>query len=256
MTSRPAIAVTATSEIIRHVPRTRANVAYTDALLQSGARPYILPVVAPEHARDLLDGMQALLLTGGEDVEPHHYAQPPHATLGEIHEPRDAFELALVRAARARRLPTLAICRGIQIANVALGGTLVQDLPSEWGGSLAHDGPWPRTTRVHEITVAGTSRLAHLMGATTIRVNSFHHQALGELASGFAAVAHAPDGVIEGAEWVHDDWWLVGVQWHPEELTGTAEVWNRALFDGFIQAALGAAPVGAISSTAASAPRS
>jgi putative glutamine amidotransferase len=256
VTPRPAIAVTATSEIIRHVPRTRANVAYTDALLQAGARPYILPVVNPEHAHDLLDGMQALLLTGGEDVDPRHYAQPPHAALGETHEPRDACELALVHAARERRLPTLAICRGNQLANVALGGTLVQDVPTQCAGSLAHDGPWPRTTRVHEVMVTDASRLAGLVGATRLRVNSFHHQALGELASGFAAVAHAPDGVIEGAEWVHDDWWLVGVQWHPEELTGTTESWDRALFAGFIQAALDAAPLGAISSTAASAPHS
>ncbi len=252
MNSRPAIAVTATSETIRHVPRTRANVAYTDALLQAGARPYILPVVAPEHADELLDGMQALLLTGGEDVNPRHYAQTPHSTLGEIHELRDAFELALVLAARARRLPTLAVCRGIQVANVALGGTLVQDLPSEWIGALAHDGPWPRAARVHEVTVASTSRLARLVGATTLHVNSFHHQALGQLANDFAAVAHAPDGVIEGAEWVRDDWWLVGVQWHPEELTRTAESWDRALFAGFVQAALDA-PAGGLSSTAASA---
>lgn len=232
----PSVAVTATTETIRGVPRTRANVTYTAALHAAGLRPYILPVLGPDDADALLDGMDGLLLTGGEDVAPAHYGTAPHPALGEVHAERDAFELALVRAAYARRLPTLAICRGVQVLNVALGGTLVQDLPSEWAGALAHDGTWERSARVHDVTVDPASRLSAALGATSLRINSMHHQALAGVASAVRAVAHAPDGVIEGVESARDDWWMLGAQWHPEELTGTAEEWDRALFAAFARA--------------------
>src|SRR4051812_19618257 len=194
------VALTATTETIRGVPRTRANVSYTDAARSAGLRPYILPVLGPDDADALLEGMAGLVLTGGEDVDPRHYGIAPHPALGEIHEARDAFELALVRAARGRRLPTLAICRGVQIANVALGGTLVQDLPSERPSTVAHDGEWERSARVHPVTIDAGSALAGAIGGTTLSINSLHHQAIASVADGLAAVAHAPDGVIEGVE--------------------------------------------------------
>jgi putative glutamine amidotransferase len=227
------IALTATTEIIRGVPRTRANVSYTDAARSAGLRPYILPVLDPRDADALLEGMSGLILTGGEDVDPSHYRAAPHPALGEVHAGRDAFELALVRAAKARRLPTLAICRGVQILNVALGGTLVQDLPSEWERPIAHDGDWDRTSRVHAVKVAEGSRLASALDATVLEVNSLHHQAIGRVAAEVTAVAHAPDGVIEAVEATGDAWWMVGVQWHPEELVGGAAEWDRALLAAF-----------------------
>jgi putative glutamine amidotransferase len=153
-----------------------------------------------------------------------------------VHADRDAFEIALVLAARARRLPTLAICRGVQVANVALGGTLVQDLPSEWPNSIPHDGEWGRDDRVHPVRVAAGSRLAGALGATEATINSLHHQSVERLADSLVAVAYAPDGVIEGVEWAGDDWWMVGVQWHPEELAQSAEPWDRALFAAFAKA--------------------
>lgn len=252
MTSLPPVAITATTEIIRDVPRTRANVSYVDAARAAGLRPYILPVLTPGDADAMLDGMAGLILTGGEDVDPVHYGAPPHPALGEVHGPRDAFEIALVRAARARRLPTLAICRGVQVANVAMGGTLVQDLPSERPSALPHDGSWGRSDRVHALRVAGGSRLAGAIGATDATINSLHHQAVARIAEGLVAVAHAPDGVVEGVEWAGDDWWMAGVQWHPEELTGTREEWDRALFAAFAAAVRARC----VSSPAASAPRS
>ena len=251
VTDLPAVAITATTEIIREVPRVRANVAYTAAARGVGLRPYILPLLAPADADTMLDGMAGLMLTGGEDIDPAHYHAAPHATLGELHAERDAFEIALVLAARRRQLPTLAICRGIQILNVALGGTLVQDLPSEWTGALSHDGAWARRDRVHPVQVE-PSRLADALGARTLTVNSFHHQAVWRVAGELTAVAHAPDGVIEGVEGVAHGWWVVGVQWHPEELTGTVEGWDRALFAAFA----GAVRAGAVSSHGASALRS
>jgi putative glutamine amidotransferase len=248
----PPVALTATTEIIRDVPRTRANVSYGDAARMAGLRPYILPVLAAADADAMLAGMAGLILTGGEDVDPAQYGAAAHPALGEIHAQRDAFEIALVRAARARGLPTLAICRGVQVANVALGGTLVQDLPSERPDALPHDGRWERSDRVHALRVVDGSRLAGALGATSATINSMHHQALDRVAAGLRAVAHAPDGVVEGVEWAGNDWWMTGVQWHPEELTETAEDWDRALFAAF------AAAVRAwwLSSPVASAPRS
>jgi len=249
---QPAIALTATAEVIREVLRTRLNAAYTDAARAAGLRPYILPVLTAADAHDMLDGMDGLILTGGEDVAPELYGQAPHPALGGVHDGRDEFELALVRAARARRLPTFAICRGVQIANVALGGTLVQDLPSEWTNALPHESGRGRGDRTHGVTIAAGSKLARACGAREISVNSMHHQALARVASGLVATAHAPDGVIEGVEWSADDWWMLGVQWHPEELVQSPEPWDRALFSAFA----GAARDHALSAGAASALRS
>jgi putative glutamine amidotransferase len=236
VTLPPPVAVTATTETIRGLVRTRANVSYTDAARAAGLRPYILPVLRAEDADAMLEGMAGLVLTGGEDVDPARYGSAAHPALGEVHAGRDAFEIALVLAARARRLPTLAICRGVQVVNVALGGSLVQDLPSERPSAVAHDGQADRADRVHEVRIAEGSRLAGAVGTTVARINSMHHQAVSRVGDGLAAVAHAPDGVIEGLEWKVDEWWMTGVQWHPEELTATSEDWDRALFEAFAAA--------------------
>lgn len=236
MPTRPAVALTATTEVIRGVLRVRANASYTAALSSAALKPYILPVMRAEDADSMLDGMCGLVLTGGEDVDPGRYGAAPHAALGDVHAARDEFEIALVRAAHVRKLPTLAICRGIQVANVALGGSLIQDLPSERPGGLDHDGADIRDQRVHDVSVTPGSRLAHALVATDLRVNSFHHQALDMVRAQLDVVATAPDGVIEGVEWATDEWWMVGVQWHPEELTETPEPWDRALFASFAAA--------------------
>jgi putative glutamine amidotransferase len=237
VTSLPAVAITATTEPIRGVVRVRANASYTDAVRLAGLRPFILPVLHPSDADEMLEGMNGLVLTGGEDVDPVHFGAAPHPRLGDVHQARDAFEIALVLAARRRRLPTLAICRGIQVANVALGGTLIQDIASDRPEAGAHDGDSSRSARVHPIRVTRGSRLAEALGgAEALTVNSFHHQSVDRIAEGLTVVAHAPDGIVEGAEWTQDDWWLVGAQWHPEELTATTEPWDRALFAAFARA--------------------
>jgi putative glutamine amidotransferase len=228
--------VTATTESIRGVLRVRANASYTDSLHSARLRPFILPVLTPADADAMLDGMDGLVLTGGEDIDPGHYGESAHPSLGDVHAGRDSFELALMRSAMERRLPTLAICRGIQIANVALGGTLVQDIPSEWPGAIEHEGEWPRDLRVHGVQVHAPSRLAQALGTAELTTNSFHHQAVGTLAPDLSAVAHSSDGVIEGVEWTADDWWMLGVQWHPEELTSTPDSWDRNLFAAFAEA--------------------
>ena len=249
MTHLPRVAVTATTEPIRGRLRVRTNVAYTEAVRSVGLRPFILPVLDPADADTMLDGMDGLVLTGGEDVDPRYYGAAPHPALGDVHQMRDAFELALVHAAHARKLPTLAICRGIQLVNVALGGTLVQDIASELPGALSHEQLEAREARTHDVDIVPGSRLADALGATALQVNSMHHQAIARVANGLVVVARAPDGVIEGAEWGADDWWMLAAQWHPEELVTTSESWDRGLFAAFSDAARGEA----VSSSASSA---
>jgi putative glutamine amidotransferase len=127
----------------------------------------------------------------------------------------------------------LAICRGIQILNVALGGTLVQDIPSQCDRAIAHDDEGPRDSRSHEISIEPGSLIAKAIGTEHCTVNSFHHQSVKRVADGMRVTARSPDGIIEGIESTSDDWWVMAVQWHPEEMTDSAEPWDRGLFRAF-----------------------
>ena len=236
MTSAPIIAVTATTELVRGRPRVRVNEAYTNALAAAGLVPLVLPPVSPDVALFALEGVVGLVLTGGEDMDPAAFGQPPHPASGAPHAARDAYELALAHEARSRRIPTLAICRGAQVMNVALGGTLVQDIPSQRPSEVNHDQSQRRTERVHRTDVAHDSALARAIGATRIATNSSHHQAVDAVGAGLRVSARAEDGIIEGLETADEDWWMLAVQWHPEELTGTAEEWDRRLFAAFASA--------------------
>ena len=216
--------------------RVRLNDSYVRALEGAGLVPLIVPPLAdPSLAARVLDAVDGLVLTGGEDVGPSHYGATAHPSLGQVNTARDASELALASAARARHLPTLAICRGVQLLNVALGGTLVQDIPSELA-AVGHDPDLPRDHRAHRIDVEPASRLAGALGATALDVNSFHHQSIDRLAAGLRVTARSPDDVVEGIE-TSSDWWVLGVQWHPEELTATRDPWDRNLFSAFARAA-------------------
>jgi putative glutamine amidotransferase len=231
---RPLVAVTATTEIIRGAARVRVNSAYLEAIEAAGLIPLVTPPLHdPSLAADLLHRVDGLVLTGGEDVDPRHYGALRHSATEPPHSARDAWELALVAAARHVAMPVLAICRGMQLLNVALGGTLVQDLPTDRPGPVSHSQASGRAERVHAAAVEEGSRLAGAMGATTIAVNSSHHQAIDRVATGLRVVARSGDGVIEGVESADDGWWLLGAQWHPEELIGTLEPWDRNLFAAY-----------------------
>lgn len=220
--------MTAPRRLVEGRERVTLNTTYVRALETAGLVPLAVPtMLAADRAGAALAAVRGLVLTGGEDVDPERYGQAPHPRLGDVDPLRDAAELALIAAARQRGLPILAICRGIQILNVALGGTLYQDLPSERPSAVPHS---DETSR-HDVRVEAGSRLAQTLGARTASVNSRHHQAIRELAPGLKAVAWAEDGVIEGAEPADaGSPWIVAVQWHPEDLT------ERALFDGFARA--------------------
>lgn len=197
-----------------------------------------------ESSRTLLERVDALVLTGGDDVSPARYGEPPHPALGRISDERDAAEIALVQSARELALPTLAICRGVQILNVALGGTLIQDIPSQVGAGINHDPDTPRTSHSHQVEIATDSRLARAIGVTHMEVNSVHHQAIRRVAPTLRVVATAPDGVIEGVETAPDDpWWCVGVQWHPEDMFERSEP-DARLFSALAGATSGALAAG------------
>jgi len=236
MPSAPIIGITATSELIRDALRVRVNASYVQAVEEAGGIPVVLPPLQSlGGASRLIDGVDALLLTGGEDVDPSRFNQARHPSLGTVHEARDATEIELVTAARERTLPTLAICRGIQVLNVALGGSLIQDIPSQRPDALQHDPEGARDHRSHEVELAPASRLALTFGTTRLAVNSFHHQAVDRIAEGLRLTAWSPDGIVEGVEWDDTDWWAVGVQWHPEELVHDGKPWDRKLFLAFVE---------------------
>ena len=235
--ARPLVAVSATTELIQGVPRVRLNDAYLRALEGAGLTPIVTaPLGDASRAAELVAQMAGLVLTGGEDIAPARFGAVPHPRAEAPNERRDAWELALVAAARDRRLPTLAICRGVQLLNVAMGGTLLQDIPSERPDALGHAPHAPRDARVHDVRIEPGSRLARSSGTERMRVNSRHHQAVDRVGDGLRAVAHASDGIIEGVEGTDDAWWVMGVQWHPEDLAATPEPWDRGLFAAFARA--------------------
>lgn len=213
---------------------------YRQSVLHVGGEPRILDPSTP--IDEALVGVDGLLLTGGDDVAPARYGETSHATVVEDESGRDAFELGLIEGARKRGLPILAICRGIQVLNVAAGGSLVQDIPSQIPGAGAHSFTVPPNqpfTLAHEIWVEKDSLLSRLLGerlndADACEVNSRHHQSVKRAADGFKVVATAPDGIIEAIEDPAAPFCL-GVQWHPENFWRTGEF--RALFEGFVEAA-------------------
>jgi putative glutamine amidotransferase len=211
--------------------RNYVNSAYCLAVAAAGALSVLLPVGDAADATAYLDRIDGLLLPGGIDVEPIHYGHERHAELGETDDGHDRFEIAVAREAYRRRLPILAICRGIQLLNVALGGTLIQDLPSEAPSNIDHRQTAARPEATHEILVDCESRLYSLTGER-MAVNSFHHQSVGAVAPGLRVVGRSADGVVEALESdAHPH--LLAVQCHPEEMALCDPI-SLALFQQFV----------------------
>lgn len=231
----PVVAVSATSDTQPgYSHRVRLNSAYIIALENAGLIPVVVPPLSSATAaRDILSRVDGLVITGGEDVEPSRYGQDRSPKCGVSNVARDETEIALIRGASEMRKPLLAICRGPQVVNVALGGTLIQDIPSEIPSALPHNSEDARSTRVHDVTIDAGSRIADAIGETAIRVNSFHHQAVKDVAPSLKVTARAPDGIIEGLEPKSEDWWMMAVQWHPEEMNDSPEPWDRGIFRAF-----------------------
>ena len=215
---------------------------YIRVLVQQGAVPWIVPLLPddPPTMRAIFNQLDGLFLTGGVDVDPSQYGEVPHAYCQRSDLHRDRTEITFLRWAMETRLPVLAVCRGLQVMNVALGGTLYQDLHHELPDSMKHDyfsltGPFDRAFLAHDVTVSHGTRLRQLLGQPRVRVNSLHHQAVKRLSDDLIESARAPDGVIEGVEGRNGQF-LVGVQWHPEELTDH-DHGMRMLFASFVDAA-------------------
>jgi putative glutamine amidotransferase len=245
MRARPLIAVT-TSELRRpedvvarpqgEPPKLEVALAtlYPDAIERAGGVPVIVPLLRPEAIGSLLDRVDGVCLPGGPDLQPSVYGQEPHPELGPT-EPRvDAVELALVKGADRRGLPILGICRGMQVLNVARGGTLHQHLPDVVGDQLEHRQPEHGSITTHHVETASHSRLRSTLGGPRLEVNSFHHQGIETLGNNLVATAWAEDGTIEAVEDQRDRL-VIGVQWHAEGLKA-----HGPLFELLIAAAAGA----------------
>ena len=211
---------------------------YTDAIVAAGGVPLIIPVIDdPEVLRALYDRVDGILISGGGDIDPGKYGEAALPGLGPIDPARDAIELPLARWAVEDGKPLLGICRGSQVINVALGGSLYQDIPSQIHTSLVHDSSFTRqdwSYMAHDLRLDPDSKLARVFGTTSFYTNSLHHQSLKAIAPGLRAVGWAPDGVVEAIEGDNGHF-LIGVQCHPEALQGGADVRWQVLFRQFVE---------------------
>jgi putative glutamine amidotransferase len=218
--------------------RTGVNAAYVHAVLAAGGVPVVFsPLLGTSLAARAVEGVAGLLLTGGEDIDPAWYGETPSAHLDPPSRNRDLFELALFAVARELGLPTLGVCRGIQLINVALGGTLYQDLPSERPGTVEHRPTGPRDQRSHRVRLLPDSRAARALGEEATQVNSSHHQGIKELGRGLIASGWTDDGLIEAVESRAESPWLLAVQWHPEEMHADRKAPDHGLFAALVEAA-------------------
>jgi putative glutamine amidotransferase len=234
----PLIGITTSVTIATSPERAYVNGAYIKAVQAAGGVPLLLtPHFTPEVQAALWQRLDGLVLTGGGDIEPARFGQARHPTVDDVSPARDDLELGLTRRAVADAVPLFAICRGMQVLNVALGGTLVQDIPSERPGALGHSQKAPRHEATHPVKVMGEgTRLGRVLGALEVEVNSMHHQAIERPGDGLREVAWAPDGIVEGLEMPDEERFVLGVQWHPEELVGHDQA-ARNLFAAIVDAA-------------------
>ncbi len=239
MTRRPMIGLTLDIEqpsvrdggVRRGAYGIREN--YCAAVVQAGGVPVLLPH-EPALAEAYLPGLDGLVITGGAfDVDPVLFGARRRHPSVTTKDRRTAFELAITRAALARDLPLLGICGGQQLLNVALGGTLIQHIPDEVEGALAHEQPNPRDEPAHPVVLLEDSLLRRICATRVMQVNSAHHQAVREVGPGVLVVARAPDGVIEGIE-APAQRFCLGVQWHPEYGVASGDA---AIFEALVAAA-------------------
>lgn len=222
---------------VQHVEGKRdrafAYLTYVDSLRRAGAVPVLIPP-QPENAAELVESLDGILLAGGDDCDPQLYGQDRHPLVIDLmDERRQSNDLTLARVARERGIPTLGICLGLQMMNVAAGGTLVQDIESQIDTEIRHASV-PGDRARHDVMVEQGTKLASMVPSTELNVNSSHHQAIGEVAEGLRVAAHAPDGIVEGLEDPRHPFY-VGVQWHPEDMAGEGSA--STLFGAFVDAA-------------------
>jgi len=209
---------------------------YSQAILHSGGAPVIIPAAQDRKSLErILSAVQGLILSGGPDLHPRRFGEEPLAGLGEVDEVLDQMELMAAGLAVEKNLPVLGICRGIQVLNVALGGTLYQDIPSQVPESICHTPKMDKAVNTHMVRIEAGCRLHKLFGKREIWVNGKHHQSVKDVAPGLAVTARAKDGVIEAVE-LPGRRFVTGVQWHPEG-TWRDDPYSRKLFQAFVNTA-------------------
>lgn len=211
--------------------------AYVRAVSNAGGLPVLIPLGLPEETLDkLFQRLDGILFSGGGDVQPERYGSQPHPLVDDVDNDRDRVEIHLLQRTVQQGLPFIGICRGLQVINVALGGTLYEDILEQRPDSLKHRfyPDWPRTYLAHTIQLEKDSRLSQVLGASSVQVNSLHHQGIRELAAPLQAAAYAPDGLIEAFELAQYPFGMA-VQWHPEWLQEHPPM--QSLFREFVRAA-------------------
>lgn len=217
----------------------RAYVPIIESVTAAGGLPVLIPIsVTDDVLRGIYQRLDGILLPGGGDIRPSVYGAEVHPATANIDDARDHAEIQLARWAANDDLPLMGICRGHQVMNVAFGGTLIQDIPSQLHTDLTHDirDGMPRNTLLHEVKIDPSSHLAGILGVTQHRVNSLHHQSVEQAGPALCVTAYAPDGVVEGLE-MPDKRFILSVQWHPEDLVEGDPAMQR-LFKAFVDAAV------------------
>ena len=242
----PVIGVTATlkedTESVAERPLgrfVRADLDYVEGVAQAGGAPVVLPPVGDRRVAEAVVGsLDGLLLSGGSDLSPSYYGETPIPELSVTLPERDGFEMVLLELALRRGIPIFGICRGLQVLNVGLGGTLYQDIPAQLGGEvLKHRQTTPKWQPTHEVSVDAGSQVGGIVDRETLKVNSYHHQAIKDLADGLVVSATAADGVVEAVEYRDlSECWILGVQWHAEAMRETAPE-HRSFFEAHVHAA-------------------
>lgn len=207
--------------------------AYIDAIRRAGGIPVLLPHGEP-YLAELLERLDGVILSGGGDVNPELYQGTPHEAIYMVNAERDSSEIELTKNIVDMQLPMLNICRGVQVLNVALGGSLIEHLPDEVGEEITHRASPPSAVR-HGVEIEPGSQLARILEQTEVTAASWHHQAIRQVAPGLQVVARAADGIIEAVEMPGHPW-LIGVQWHPE-MTADQDAIQQRLFDDLVQVA-------------------
>lgn len=210
------------------------NNVYLTSIEQAGGIPICIPNATEENVEAILNLIDGLVLIGGADIDPILFNEEPHRHIGSVVRKRDDSDLSLMNEAFKRQMPILGICRGQQIMNVAFGGTIIQDIPSQIENTLLHKQTSKRGELAHTVEVK-TSKFKEIFIEESFRVNTFHHQSVGKLGEGLVISAVAKDGIIEGIE--HESHpYCVAVQWHPEELAPNGDIYAQRLFKSFIEA--------------------
>ena len=234
---QPFIGITTTRREADERSKISCQENYIRSILTAGGIPLLIPLgLSLEQRTRIVEQLDGIMLTGGGDIHPRYFNGKSHSTVYGIIPDRDELEVSLVNLAMQHHKPLLGICRGCQVMNVALGGTLITDIPTQFNGSINHstsdDNPWP--TIAHSVNIVEKSRLAKIISEQQIEVNSRHHQAVEKVAPGTIVSAVSPDGLIEGIEAI-DHPFCIGVQWHPEGMPSDPNA--KELFAAFVEAA-------------------